>query len=261
MYTFEHTKTEQLEANTDYRYIGDDPYNYMKFNNEMWRIIGVFPDEEGIYRIKLIRNEPYVSSAFDTTHRQEWLGGTNSWEHSDTRALMATKVNREIQEEYVEEAIYYLGGYNRFSGEVSNFSADEWYSIERGTKTYNSSIYPRKTNIKDKVALMYPSDFAYSFGKGVSEFCYTSSIYCRDGEEELGWMQKGLIPNGHGGMQYTTTSSTYDYSTIALARVGPITSGSIQNMGFVRPVVYLKLDIDFKSGDYDGSLDKPYELK
>jgi len=31
-----------IKATTDYRYTGKDPDNYIKFNNETWRIIGVF---------------------------------------------------------------------------------------------------------------------------------------------------------------------------------------------------------------------------
>jgi len=37
-----HPETSQLQATTDYRYTGKNPDNYIKFNNETWRIIGVF---------------------------------------------------------------------------------------------------------------------------------------------------------------------------------------------------------------------------
>jgi len=37
-----HPATAQLQATTDYRYTGKNPDNYIKFNNETWRIIGVF---------------------------------------------------------------------------------------------------------------------------------------------------------------------------------------------------------------------------
>ena len=47
MYTFSHPETVQTTALTDYRYIGDNPYNYVEFNNELWRIIGVFDVEDG----------------------------------------------------------------------------------------------------------------------------------------------------------------------------------------------------------------------
>ena len=44
MYTFEHPATTQTGALTDYRYIGANPNNYVTFNNELWRIIGVFTE-------------------------------------------------------------------------------------------------------------------------------------------------------------------------------------------------------------------------
>lgn len=42
MWIFSHDTTEQATALTDYHYIGKDPNNYIIFNNELWRIIGVF---------------------------------------------------------------------------------------------------------------------------------------------------------------------------------------------------------------------------
>ena len=61
MWTFTHEATEQTTALTDYRYIGADPNNYVKFNDELWRIIGVFDTDDGTgkveKRLKIIRNE------------------------------------------------------------------------------------------------------------------------------------------------------------------------------------------------------------
>ena len=61
MYVFNHSETYQTEALTDYRYIGNNPNNYVIFNDEVWRIIGVFPvvnaKGETENRIKIIRNE------------------------------------------------------------------------------------------------------------------------------------------------------------------------------------------------------------
>ena len=61
MWTFTHEATEQTTALTDYRYIGANPNNYVKFNDELWRIIGVFDTDDGTgkveKRLKIIRNE------------------------------------------------------------------------------------------------------------------------------------------------------------------------------------------------------------
>ena len=61
MYVFNHSETYQTEALTDYRYIGSNPNNYVIFNDEVWRIIGVFPvvnaKGETENRIKIVRND------------------------------------------------------------------------------------------------------------------------------------------------------------------------------------------------------------
>ena len=81
MYTFEHPATTQTGALTDYRYIGANPNNYVTFNNELWRIIGVFTVEDGNgnqeQRIKIVRNEKLSSDmAWDSNNVNEWSTAT-----------------------------------------------------------------------------------------------------------------------------------------------------------------------------------------
>lgn len=42
LFSFKQSKTEQTESLIDYRFIGNVPNNYLTFNDEVWRIIGVF---------------------------------------------------------------------------------------------------------------------------------------------------------------------------------------------------------------------------
>ena len=42
------------------RYYGSDPNNYVRFNNELWRIIGVFGNN-----VKLIRSEKLGNLSWD----------------------------------------------------------------------------------------------------------------------------------------------------------------------------------------------------
>jgi len=76
MYTFSQSETTQLAATTDYRYIGSDPDNYILFNNEIWRIIGVFDG-----RIKIIRNDPVGNMSWD--YKQNGVGSSTSGNGSD----------------------------------------------------------------------------------------------------------------------------------------------------------------------------------
>ena len=61
MYTFNYPATDQTSALTDYRYIGEHPNNYIEFNDELWRIIGIFTVDDGAgnteMRIKILRGE------------------------------------------------------------------------------------------------------------------------------------------------------------------------------------------------------------
>ena len=86
MWAFSNEKTEQTGALTDYRYIGANPNNYVKFNDELWRIIGVFEVDDGTgkieKRMKIIRNESigyYAWDNKDTASGAETNYGKNNW--------------------------------------------------------------------------------------------------------------------------------------------------------------------------------------
>ena len=41
-----------LDPDGNIRYVGENPNNYVQFNNELWRIIGIFDN-----KLKIIRND------------------------------------------------------------------------------------------------------------------------------------------------------------------------------------------------------------
>ena len=58
LYTIKHAKDSTLQIGTneditEYRYRGASPKNYVTFNNEVWRILGVFPTDDGTGNIPL----------------------------------------------------------------------------------------------------------------------------------------------------------------------------------------------------------------
>ena len=78
---------------TDYRYYGSNPNNYVTFNDELWRIIGVFEVEDDTgtkaYRVKLIRNNFLGAYSYDTTASTVNSGyGINEWSQSDIMKLL-----------------------------------------------------------------------------------------------------------------------------------------------------------------------------
>ena len=57
LYTITHPADSTLqigatESITEYRYRGASPKNYVTFNNEVWRIIGIFPTDDGTGKIE-----------------------------------------------------------------------------------------------------------------------------------------------------------------------------------------------------------------
>ena len=74
--------TGQMVNENGYRFEGKDPNNYIWFNNEMWRIIGVFgSNRHGVANtnlVKIIRNQPIGSYAKNasTTDDNAWVDST-----------------------------------------------------------------------------------------------------------------------------------------------------------------------------------------
>ena len=108
-----HEATEQTEALTDYRYIGADPNNYVEFNGELWRIIGVFTIDDGTgnieERLKIIRNESIGSYSWDNKTRNtgaESNYGKNNW----TDARLNYLLNPGHESESVGGSLYWNSG-------------------------------------------------------------------------------------------------------------------------------------------------------
>lgn len=76
------------------RYVGKDPNNYVSFNNELWRIIGVMNNiEDGSgnlhSQLKLVRNESIGSYIWDTSISTINGGnGINEWSQADLMKLL-----------------------------------------------------------------------------------------------------------------------------------------------------------------------------
>jgi len=100
------------------RYIGKDPNNYVLFNNELWRIIGVMNNiDDGTgkkeTRIKLIRNETIGNYSWNSSDSNTNSGfGLNEWSQADLMKLL----NPGYESEAVGGSLYW----NRKSGTCYN---------------------------------------------------------------------------------------------------------------------------------------------
>ena len=68
LYEVSYTKEDGTTIGKDYRYIGGNVNNYIRFNNDLYRIIGVFDDithgVEGQYLVKLIMSDKLYAGSW-----------------------------------------------------------------------------------------------------------------------------------------------------------------------------------------------------
>ena len=251
LYTITHEADTTLqigtnESVTEYRYRGASPKNYVTFNNEVWRILGVFPTDDGTgnieNRIKIIKDQSIGDRSWDT-------GESNNWARPATlnTELNTTYLNSldSTSKSMISNAKFYLGGYGG-----SKIKKDVMNQYER---KINGSKYFYKTNPNSwvgKLGLMYASDYGYA----VSDEC-TSNLYdynnttCKTNNWLFKSINEWLLP------QYATFSSyaLYVYS-----------GGNVYNyvvnrsQNGARPVLYLKSNVKITGGD--GTSSNPYIL-
>ena len=73
-------------SDANIRYYGSDPNNYVRFNNELWRIIGVFGNN-----VKLVRSEKLGYLSWDSSEESINEGrGVNEWSTSALKNYLNT---------------------------------------------------------------------------------------------------------------------------------------------------------------------------
>ena len=176
--------TGEVVNENGYRYEGKNPDNYIKFNNEMWRIIGVFDatshGQTGLNLTKIIRSDSIGGYAWDKSNVNIWpnsslynllntyyYNSTNGqdsgycYQYSTTITGHCDYTNTGIHDYYrpmIKNVTWYLGGYSSASVTAENF-----FNYERSTS--NNYYYSSNTGYKTAtgyIGLMYPSDYGYS---------------------------------------------------------------------------------------------------
>ena len=295
MWTFTHEATEQTTALTDYRYIGADPNNYVKFNDELWRIIGVFDTDDGTgkveKRLKIIRNESIGDYSWDnkdsTTgaesaygknewtdarlnyllnpgHESETIGGSLYWNRGAGNCYKgqnnATEACDFTTTGLTEKAKAMIGDAKWYLGGSNTFddvTAPMFYTRERGTSVYSG----RSTTWTGKVGLMYPSDYGYATSGGTT----TNRASCL-AKEIYKWTSSSVSDCKNNDWMYN--SSIYQWTitprqdntgdVFGVYYSGYVYSIIAHDINGVRPVVHLKSTIKVISGS--GTKDSPYIL-
>ncbi len=271
-----------------------NPNNYVNFNNELWRIIGLVNTPEG-QRIKLIRNESIGSYSWDTSESSINYGwGVNEWSTSDMMNLLnnGAYYNRTSGTCYrasnntttecdfsntgltnnakgmIDMVTWNLGSNDGTTYTGTNINTNIFYNLERSNNTgnicsngtYCTDTIPRTTIWVGQVGLMYPSDYGYATSGGSTTdrvTCLNTVLFSWNGLsdcKENDWLFKGIN-------QWTLTpfvSSGNASSVFEMVQTGLV--HIYQGFGGFSslPTIYLKESVEITSGN--GSIDSPFEL-
>ncbi len=272
----EHEETEQTStfAQTDYRYIGENPNNYVCLEadgtceeDELYRIIGVIPtqsSENGPYenRVKLIKLTDYVGQTAGNTinsksgYGYSWTGNYDIKENDWSKSELNTKILNEeywtkisAYQKYIGPAKWYLGG-------VNSVSTMYIYIDERKLDVYDN--VSRKTSVITNIGLIYMSDYGFATNGGDSidrNTCLSSNLnqFWHNNRDcsYNDWISDGYI--------YWTLDTPYnDFVNGYLFQDNMWTNASYSVVVGIRPSFYLKSSVKYLTGD--GTLDNPYQI-
>ena len=273
------------------RYYGSDPNNYVSFNNELWRIIGVFGNN-----VKLVRSESL---------------GSLSWDSSDSTTNNGNGINQWGESTYEDGSLYegadlqvylnkmYYGGdttvtcYSSYNNQtitcptgtieetskslidnhIWNTGATEYnmrtdtlafYQAERGSvngkicssgKMCNDTV-TRTTTWTGYIGLPYGTDWAYASSESVCETNMQtkddSNVYiCKNNN----WMQR----NTWAWYLSPVGNLSYAFNAWSVSDGGGAGSNSAASSYAVAPSIYLKSNVLIESGN--GTSTDPYTLK
>lgn len=234
LFTYNQPATDQTPALTEYRYIGSSPDNYVYFNCtdesdtstcEVWRIVGVFDveNQNGDYkkRVKIMRGSPYKKISYNSIGTGLIYDEMNSGEYWNSLSNTARSM--------ISFSKYYLAYPNNYP----SASSQEYYIGERRTGLSKDYMFTY-------VALMYPSDYSYSF---------PNSNFSPDG-----WIYNSNDYNGSTGTWVVSYYYPYTSFYTSSNHISTTSSSTLN----VRPVLYLNENTEYISGT--GKVDDPYKI-
>ena len=232
------TNTDELytDEHGDIRYYGATPNNYVTFNNETWRIIGVIDG-----KIKIIRNASLGNMQWNSS-------SSNNWNNASLKTYLNGEYYNSIEatsKGMISEGTFYLGGAN--SSNYRTLTASGYYNAERDS----SQVYSgNPASTTQHIGLMYPSDYGYAAGSScLSTALYSYSSSCKNSDYLFSGVYEWL----------QAPSASYSDSAAFLDSSGSVFAISyVTYSDAVRPVLYLNSNVKITGGD--GSQSNPFSL-
>ena len=269
--THEINDTLQVDSKfaTEYRYRGGDSVvkNYVTFNNEVWRIIGIIPTEDTDgnieNRIKIVKDESIGNMKWNENETNNWTIATlNTYLNNDYYNTLTTDVKNMIG-----TTKYYLGGYGgskmkpdaMWQYERKKSNGNDCVKVEEYNTQSGSECYFYDTNkimqndANKKIALMYASDYGYAASKECTSNLneYSESTNCNSVNNWIDKSQDTWLLSHRSNIAYTmfhiaSSGYIYDFNHVKFSEFA------------VRPVLNLSSDVKISGGI--GASNDPYTL-
>lgn len=275
--------TKVTDNNTEqYRYQGNNPNNYVSFNNQLWRIIGYVPvclevtpitedtTINGVAfkqgeaqctkwenRVKIIKADPigayaYNKSGYSSSNPIVWIGSTIQGLLNTCYLGKKDGCDKYCYAYQTTQGVcnYSQNGINE-NDSYGSMIESVYYNIGMSNSFISLSVVyanevKKQVSEKSMTGLMYASDFGYAISG--------STVYLSYSNASSQMVNNWLFGQSH------------EWTMIAYSSSNPVNvhyDGTLNNFGAyggyaVRPVLYLQSNVNKLSGD--GSIASPYTL-
>lgn len=269
------TNSSGTVIDTGYRYEGQDPNNYVLFNNELWRIVGVMNEnshgqsddlstitKENLL-IKITKKDSIGYLAWDASQQNDWSAADLKYLLNDDylNSKDAIYLNhcyggyaqvpscdyretgiKELYKKMIKEVTWYLGGYSS-----TDITAKEMYEYEReATSKYSSN----QSDINAKLGLIYASDYGYAVSSSDCARSTLMSAYNNENCTLNNWLYRS-------GEEWTITPNSSNSENIFIINGNGALVSTISYVGIaINPTLYLNENVYVLDGD--GSMLDPY---
>ncbi len=206
----------------EYRYIGPNPDNYVHFNNELWRIIGIFNGQ-----LKLIRK--------DSLGNMEYNDYGNDWGASSLSTYLNAEYLQGIDHNSVsiiDNHLWTIGGVD--GNTTSELIAQSFYESEHGPDAM--------LEWSGKIALMYPSDYGFATSGGAStnrNTCLGTALYSWNNAGVSDCKNNNWLYDSLNNQWTFTSNSNYINAQYYVLDNGGIDEDYVSYPQGVRPTLYL----------------------
>ena len=276
----------------EYRYIGANVNNWVRFNNDMYRIIGVFDDnshgQTGQYLVKLIAADTLTAASWGATNRASayttYSTYNNNWKTANANILLneyflnATDTSTTYKS--CSDWTYFFSNNNYKTKDCSNIVG---YGIQTANlrnyiqpvtwylKGYNSNSYSKQnfyTCERSDTTTISNCTSGNSGGYAtkvenksiglmyVSDYLYASGYYASTNTAQASQQYYGQQNWLYNGYEWTMTpvgsGSTFSFNV----HDGGVYHSNAGTPYALRPTFYLKANVMYESGT--GSFSDPY---